>query len=223
MGTLTEILRNFFLMMLAPLGAAMFGMFVAKMKLLEKFRNRIDRWHSYAGYLFKCVLCLAGWPLIIVALVYMHPFFGWLLKRKFNPAIFGFEILDLFDFFLRAAILWGIAAVYYLMLWPRIEKYAPKGRIPKPKSLRKGRIRHAEVYDIAIIGGGVTGTAQAYVFSKFLKGVSKILLVEKNQDVALVNSNTGSNAQTLHGGDTESNFSLEKALKMRDAELVFSA
>ena len=79
------------------------------------------------------------------------------------------------------------------------------------------------VYDIAIIGGGVTGTAQAYVFTHFVKGISNVLLLEKNENVALVNSNTDSNAQTLHGGDTETNFSLEKALKMRDAECILGA
>ena len=79
-----------------------------------------------------------------------------------------------------------------------------------------------EIHDVIIIGGGITGTAIAFVLT-FLNGLKRALLIEKNSNVALVNSHTMANAQTLHGGDTETNFSLEKALIMRDAELLMSA
>lgn len=78
-----------------------------------------------------------------------------------------------------------------------------------------------KIYDIGIIGGGVTGTAIAYALT--FTNVRSAILLEKNEDVALVNSNTLANAQTLHGGDTETNFGLEKALRMREAERVLAA
>ncbi|MDP3710292.1 MAG: FAD-dependent oxidoreductase [bacterium] len=78
-----------------------------------------------------------------------------------------------------------------------------------------------KVYDVGIIGGGVTGTAIAYTLT--FTNIKSAFLLEKENDVAQVNSNTLSNAQTLHGGDTETNFGLEKALRMRDAERILSA
>lgn len=77
------------------------------------------------------------------------------------------------------------------------------------------------IYDVGIIGGGVTGTAIAYALT--FTNVRSAILLEKEKDVALVNSNTLANAQTLHGGDTETNFSLEKALRMREAERILGA
>ena len=65
-------------------------------------------------------------------------------------------------------------------------------------------------YEIAIIGGGVCGTALLYTLSNYTN-VSRIALIEKNSAVALVNSHKSSNSQTLHFGDIETNYSLEKA------------
>ncbi|MGD2180091.1 FAD-dependent oxidoreductase [Lusitaniella coriacea] len=67
-----------------------------------------------------------------------------------------------------------------------------------------------DIYDIVIVGAGVSGTALLYVLSHYTN-VEKILLIEKNKDVALVNSDKKSNSQTLHFGDIETNYSLEKA------------
>lgn len=71
-------------------------------------------------------------------------------------------------------------------------------------------------YQVAIVGGGVTGTALAYVLSRFTN-VSKIILLEKNPWVAQVNSHPLNNAQTSHDGSTETNYNLEHALKVRFA------
>ena len=78
------------------------------------------------------------------------------------------------------------------------------------------------LYDVIIIGAGITGAATAFALT-YLAGLKRVLILEKNQDVALVNSHTMANAQTLHGGDTETNFILEKALVMRDAEFLMAA
>ena len=68
-------------------------------------------------------------------------------------------------------------------------------------------------YDIIIIGGGVCGTALLYTLSKYTN-INKIALIEKESDVALINSYTNSNSQTLHFGDIETNYTLAKATKV---------
>lgn len=75
-------------------------------------------------------------------------------------------------------------------------------------------------YDVAIVGAGVCGTALAYVLSQYTN-VESILLVEKCSEVAQVNSQVSNNSQTLHFGDIETNYTLEKARKVnRAASLV---
>lgn len=71
-------------------------------------------------------------------------------------------------------------------------------------------------YDIVIVGGGITGTAILYVLSKYTN-LNSIALVEKCADFAQINSNNTSNSQTLHFGDIETNYSLEKALIVKEA------
>ena len=76
------------------------------------------------------------------------------------------------------------------------------------------------VYDVVIIGAGVCGTSLLYTLSNYTN-VNKIALLEKNPAVALVNSHKNSNSQTLHFGDIETNYTLEKATKVnRAATLV---
>ncbi len=70
------------------------------------------------------------------------------------------------------------------------------------------------VYDLVNIGGGVSGTALAYVTNSFTNIRSSALL-EHYSAVAQVNSNRINNAQTLHKGDIETNFSLQKALEIK--------
>lgn len=68
-------------------------------------------------------------------------------------------------------------------------------------------------YDVVIIGGGVSGTALLYLLSNFTN-ISKILLIEKFNDVAQVSSHYTQNSQTLHFGDIETNYSYEKAAEV---------
>lgn len=72
------------------------------------------------------------------------------------------------------------------------------------------------IYEVAIIGGGISGTALLYSLSNYTN-INKIALIEKNQEVALVNSHKTSNSQTLHFGDIETNYTLEKAQKVKRA------
>ncbi len=43
------------------------------------------------------------------------------------------------------------------------------------------------IYDVAIVGGGISGTALLYSLSNYTN-INSIVLIEKNQEVALVNS-----------------------------------
>ena len=69
-------------------------------------------------------------------------------------------------------------------------------------------------YDLIIVGGGITGTAVLYTISSYTN-ISKVLLIEKYEDLATLNSNSRSNSQTLHFGDVETNYTLKKAAEAR--------
>lgn len=73
-----------------------------------------------------------------------------------------------------------------------------------------------ENYNVAIIGGGVTGTALLFALSRYTD-VSRIALFEKYEDVAEINSHYNNNSQTLHFGDIETNYTLEKAGRVKEA------
>lgn len=75
-------------------------------------------------------------------------------------------------------------------------------------------------HDVIIIGGGVSGTALLYTLSKYTN-VKSIGLIEKYSDFGLVNSASTMNSQTLHFGDIETNYTIEKARKVkRSADMV---
>ncbi len=71
-----------------------------------------------------------------------------------------------------------------------------------------------EKYDVLIVGGGVTGTALLYTLSKYTD-IKNVCLIEKYSDFGLVNSASYNNSQTLHFGDIETNYSIEKARKVK--------
>lgn len=75
-------------------------------------------------------------------------------------------------------------------------------------------------YDVLVLGGGITGAAVLYVLSKYTN-VNSLALIEKYPRLGLVNSYSGSNSQTLHFGDIETNYSLNKAQVVKvGAEMV---
>lgn len=76
-------------------------------------------------------------------------------------------------------------------------------------------------YDVAIIGGGVTGTSLLYVLSKYTN-LQKMVLLDKYGELASVNSHFNNNSQTLHFGDIETNYSLEKAKQVRKASSLLA-
>ena len=69
-------------------------------------------------------------------------------------------------------------------------------------------------YDVLIVGGGITGSALAYVLAEF-SDIKSIALVEKYEGLATLNSKASANSQTIHCGDIETNYTLEKAAKLK--------
>ncbi len=69
-------------------------------------------------------------------------------------------------------------------------------------------------YDCLIVGAGVTGTALLYELARFTD-LKRLCLVEKYPSVAQVNSHAHNNSQTIHCGDIETNYTLDKARAVR--------
>ncbi|QCC47042.1 FAD-dependent oxidoreductase [Halobellus limi] len=65
-------------------------------------------------------------------------------------------------------------------------------------------------YDLVIVGGGISGASLLYTTAKFTD-IDSIALVEKESEIAAINSHHTNNSQTLHFGDIETNYTLEKA------------
>ena len=78
------------------------------------------------------------------------------------------------------------------------------------------------VCDVAIVGAGVTGTALAYVLSKY-SDAKDVVLVEKEDAPGTVNSSATNNSQTLHTGDIETNYTLAQALAVQRKAGLLSA
>ena len=74
-------------------------------------------------------------------------------------------------------------------------------------------------YDLMIIGAGVTGSALLYMCGRYTN-IKRIALVEKYDSPARVNSMPTHNSQTLHCGDIETNYSLDKALEVQRAAMM---
>lgn len=74
--------------------------------------------------------------------------------------------------------------------------------------------------DVLIVGGGVCGTALLFELARYTD-LDRIMLVERYDTLARVNSKASNNSQTIHCGDIETNYSLEKALQVkRTAEMI---
>ncbi|BCO30784.1 putative malate:quinone oxidoreductase [Thiohalobacter sp. COW1] len=71
-------------------------------------------------------------------------------------------------------------------------------------------------YDLLIIGAGISGTALLYLAARY-SDIERIGILEKYAAPAQVNTLSSNNSQTLHCGDIETNYSLDKALKVQQA------
>ncbi|WP_418284194.1 FAD-dependent oxidoreductase [Halorubrum sp. DTA46] len=78
----------------------------------------------------------------------------------------------------------------------------------------------SEHTDLVIVGGGISGASLLYTVAKFTD-VDDITLIEKEREIAAINSHRTNNSQTLHFGDIETNYTLEKAKEVKEgAELL---
>lgn len=69
-------------------------------------------------------------------------------------------------------------------------------------------------FDVVIIGGGVSGCATFWALSEY-SNVKSVAVVEKCNDLALVSSNLKANSQTVHDGSIETNYTAQKAQKVK--------
>jgi malate dehydrogenase (quinone) len=73
-----------------------------------------------------------------------------------------------------------------------------------------------KLFDTAIVGGGVAGTSLLFTLARYTD-LKNLILFEKYDEVSQLNSNPKANSQTLHVGDIESNYTYEKAKKVKKA------
>ncbi len=80
--------------------------------------------------------------------------------------------------------------------------------------------KQEKIYDVVIVGGGVSGTSLLYTLARYTD-ISNIVLLEKYKKVGQVNSKSSNNSQTLHLGDIETHYSFEKvAMVKRSASMI---
>lgn len=77
-------------------------------------------------------------------------------------------------------------------------------------------MRNNENYDVVIVGGGASGTALLYTLARYTS-LPRIALVEKYSEIGSVNSKANNNSQTLHIGDIETNYSVDKVREVAPA------
>jgi len=75
-------------------------------------------------------------------------------------------------------------------------------------------LEKTHTHDVIIIGGGVSGTALLYLLAEYTD-LNDVMLLEKYAVIANVNSHGRNNSQTLHCGDIETNYTLDKALHVK--------
>ena len=71
-------------------------------------------------------------------------------------------------------------------------------------------------FDVAIIGGGVSGCATFYTLNEYTN-INKIALLEKCDKLASISSSSKGNSQTIHDGSIETNYTSLKAAKVKIA------
>lgn len=76
-----------------------------------------------------------------------------------------------------------------------------------------------DLYDVVIVGAGASGSALFYSLARYTT-IQNILIIEKYATPGSVNSAAHNNSQTLHVGDIETNYSVEKSKQVRPAALM---
>ena len=71
-----------------------------------------------------------------------------------------------------------------------------------------------KIYDVIIVGGGISGAALFYEICHYTD-IGSVALLEKYDQLSELNSNATANSQTIHCGDIETNYTLDKAAKVK--------
>lgn len=75
-------------------------------------------------------------------------------------------------------------------------------------------------FDVIVVGAGISGAALFYELARYTD-IKNIALLEKYNAPATLNSRASSNSQTIHCGDIETNYTLDKAKKVKvNADMV---
>ena len=75
-------------------------------------------------------------------------------------------------------------------------------------------------FDVIVVGAGISGAALFYELARYTN-IKNIALLEKYNAPATLNSRASSNSQTIHCGDIETNYTFEKAKKVKaNADMV---
>lgn len=75
-------------------------------------------------------------------------------------------------------------------------------------------------YEVAVVGGGISGAALFYELARYTD-IKNIVLIEKYEGLATLNSRGTCNSQTIHCGDIETNYTAQKAKKVkRTADMI---
>ena len=80
-------------------------------------------------------------------------------------------------------------------------------------------MQNQKKYDVVIIGAGASGSALAYTISKYTN-IKRVAILEKYDKPGQVNSRTSNNSQTLHVGDIETNYTVEKVKQVYPAAMM---
>lgn len=80
---------------------------------------------------------------------------------------------------------------------------------------------HSQLYDVVVIGGGASGSALIYTLAKY-STIKRIALIEKHATAGQVNSKSSNNSQTLHVGDIETNYTLDKVRQVYPAAMMIA-
>ena len=70
-------------------------------------------------------------------------------------------------------------------------------------------------YEVVIVGGGISGAALAYELARYTD-IKSICVLEKYEGIGTLNTKGSSNSQTIHFGDIETNYTLDKAKITRE-------
>ncbi|KKW28597.1 MAG: FAD dependent oxidoreductase [Candidatus Uhrbacteria bacterium GW2011_GWD2_52_7] len=74
-------------------------------------------------------------------------------------------------------------------------------------------------FDVVIVGAGVSGSSLLYTLARYTS-IDRIALVEKYDRPGQGNSKATNNSQTLHVGDIETNYSIEKVKQVLPASMM---